>query len=163
MKKLEKEFKEAIADATESEKASQSAESNPKFTSEQRVKLKDKSIKDKEEQAKAKKRYKESIVELDLYKPRYIENMDEVFKYTQNFERERMLFFKNIFDKCHELLQIQNDERYDELFKELHEKISNISPNDDLNWWANHYGPGTQTDWPKFIDYEAQTDRNKSS
>lgn len=156
MKKAEKDYKEAISDAANSEKTSKSAESNPKITSEQRYKLKDKSIKDKEEQKKAKERYEESISQLELYRNRYVDNMNEVFKATQNFEQERMLFFKGIFINCHQLLQIQQDQRYEDLFDELKVIINKIDANNDLDWWAQNFGPGTKENWLKLTHFEVK-------
>jgi hypothetical protein len=92
----------------------------------------------------------------DLHKQRYIEQMEEEFEKTQHFEQERMLFFKNIFVKCRGLLQIHDDERFDDLFTELQRQLDQVNPGKDLEWWKDHYGTGTSCQWPQFIDYAAE-------
>jgi len=140
LKKSKKDYEEAIATAKSCLESSISAESNPKYTPEQRNKLEQRAEKSKEEQAKAKEKYKESVIQMNLYQPRYIENMTEAFSKTQNFEQERMLFFKQIFLECHEILQIHQDERFEELFEELLQKINSVNPQSDIEWWSNRYG-----------------------
>ena len=77
---------------------------------------------------------------MNLYQPRYVENLTEAFNKTQNFEQERMLFFKQVFLECHELMQVHQDERFDELFDELLQKINSINPQEDIEWWSEKYG-----------------------
>lgn len=154
MKKSKKEYEESIQHSKKTQEESVSAESNPKFTPEQRTKLEQRAEKAVEEQARFKEKYKESVIQMNLYQPRYIENMTEAFNKTQNFEQERMLFFKQVFLECHEILQIHQDERFDELFEELVGRVNSINPQDDVEWWSNHYGLGTQPNWPEFEDMD---------
>jgi len=155
MKKLEKEYKESIENTASCEKTSAAAESNPKILSEQRYKLVDKVLKAKVDQEKSREAYKNSVSEMDLYKGRYIKDMEEVFNLTQNFERERMMFFKTILNEAREKLEIQQDPRFDELFLESQRIINGIMPDNDLDWWRRNYGTDTVASWPTFIDYEA--------
>ncbi len=140
LKKSRKDYEEAIATAKSCLESSISAESNPKYTAEQRAKLEQRAEKAKDEQAKAKEKYKESVIQMNLYQPRYVENMEEAFARTQNFEQERMLFFKQVFLECHEVLQIHQDERFDDLFEELVQKINSMNPQGDVEWWSATYG-----------------------
>lgn len=155
LKKNKKEYEESIATSKSTHEAFVSAESNPKYTPEQLAKLEQRSEKAIDDQARAKEKYKESVIQMNLYQPRYIENMTEAFNKTQNFEQERMLFFKQIFLECHELLQaVHQDERLDELFEELLQKINCINPQSDVEWWSGKYGLGTQPNWPEFEDLD---------
>jgi len=156
MKDLETEYKEAIEHTTSSIKTCDSAQTNPKCSNEQRYKLADKVDKAKATQSQAREKYKQSVTDLSLHKQRYVDQMEEVFDKTQHFEQERMLFFKNIFVKCRGLFQIQDDDRFEELFTELQRKLDQVNPGNDLAWWKDHYGTGTKCDWPEFIDYEAE-------
>jgi hypothetical protein len=155
MEKCEKEFKESIQTTLHCEQTSKSAESNPKYSSEQKYKLQEKAIKAKNDQAKAKEKYQESVIQLDLYRPRYVEQMQVEFKKTEHFEQERMLTFKQVLLKCHDLLEKQHsDDRFDDLYLELQKKINEINPSVDLEYWSNRFGPGTPQNWPVFIDHE---------
>lgn len=154
LKKSKKEYEEAIETRKSCHETAVSAESNPKYTPEQRLKLCQRDEKAVEDQQRAREKYKESVIQMNLYQPRYIENMTEAFAKTQNFEQERMLFFKQIFLECHEVLQIHHDERLDELFEELLQKVNSINPQSDIEWWAGKYGTGTQGNWPQFEDLD---------
>jgi hypothetical protein len=161
MEKCEKEFKESIQTTLHCEQTSKSAESNPKYTSEQKYKLQEKAIKAKNDQAKAKEKYQESVIQLDLYRPRYVEQMQVEFKKTEHFEQERMLTFKQVLLKCHDLLEKQHsDDRFDDLYLELQKKINEINPSVDLEYWSNRFGPGTPQNWPVFIDHEKNIKQN---
>lgn len=154
LKKSKKEYEESIETRKSCHETAVSAESNPKYTTEQRTKLSQRDEKAVEDQQRAKEKYKESVIQMNLYQPRYIENMTEAFAKTQNFEQERMLFFKQIFLECHEVLQVHHDERLDELFEELLQKVNCINPQNDIEWWAGKYGTGTQGNWPEFEDLD---------
>jgi hypothetical protein len=140
MVKAKKEYVESIKNARNANDAAISAESNPQHTNESRNKLKQKAENAVDEQARSKEKYKESVIQMNLYRPRYVENMTEAFNKAQNFEQERMLFFKQVFLECHELMQIHQDERFDELFEELLQKINSINPQEDIGWWSEKYG-----------------------
>ena len=154
MKKAKNNYNEAIQITKESQEAAKSAETNPKYSQEQRSKFNQKVERSKDEQERAREKFKESIIEMDLYRPRYIENMTEAFSKTQHFEQERMLFFKQIFLECHDLLQIQSDERFDELFAELLDKLNRVNPQSDLDWWSHNFGIGTIPNWPEYEEFD---------
>ncbi|CAF0845862.1 unnamed protein product [Brachionus calyciflorus] len=154
LRKYKKEYFDSIKDTKQSEETAKMAQSNPKYTLEQRSKLEEKVKRCKEEQERALKLYKDTLIELDLYKPRHIAKMTEVFEKTQNFEQERILFFKRTFSECQEILQNHHvNERFDEIFEEALQNINSVNPEDDLNWWSKHFGVETKPNWPVFEEY----------
>ena len=64
MKKLEKEFKEAVEFTTSSAKTANSAKTNPKYSNEQRYKLQDKAEAAELSQNSSREKYKQSMTEL---------------------------------------------------------------------------------------------------
>lgn len=150
LKRCKKEYFDAIQTVEQSSKNFLMSESNPKYSLDQRNRLEEKAKRAKEEEDKARRLYQDTLTEMDLYKPRHITKMTEVFEKTQNFELERIIFFKQMFLKCHELLQIHNDERFDEMFDNFLQRVNQIDAESDLDWWAKNYGVETRANWPSF-------------
>lgn len=150
LKKCKKEYLDAIQTVEQSSKNVALAESNPKYTLDQRNRLEEKSKRSKEEEEKARRLYQDTLTEMDLYKPRHIAKMTEVFEKTQNFELERIIFFKQIFLRCHELLQIHNDERFEDIFDNYLQKVNQVNAENDLEWWSKNFGIETRANWPSF-------------
>ena len=125
-----------------------------KLNQEQKQKIEEKLNKAREDQEKALNKYKQILTEMDIYKPQHIKKMTEVFDRTQNFESERMLFFKQTFVECSDILKIQNDERFEHIFNQYLEKVNKTNPKNDLDWWSRHFGVDTTPNWPVFEDHE---------
>lgn len=154
LQRHKKEYYESIKASKHSDNVARSAQTNPKINQEQRDKLEEKSQRAREEEEKARKRYQDTLTEIELYKQRHIEKMTEVFNRTQNFEQERILFFKQTLIEAHDYLKIHNDERFDQLFNLLVHHLNLISPMHDLDWWSKNYGVDMQAVWPSFEEYQ---------
>jgi len=153
MKKYKKDYYDASRAIRSAEEAYQSAQTNGKVNKEGMDKLEDRIRKTREELERSLKRYKDILEQMESCKPIYIKNMTEVFKKTQNFEQERMMFFKQTFQECHDLLQIQDDDRYDDIFLIYLNQINKMNPKSDLEWFSRHYGIDTQPNWPQFEEF----------
>jgi hypothetical protein len=154
LKKAKKDYYDAIRGARAAEEASRAALTNPKMNQEQRDKLEEKSKRAREEEERAQRKYKDVLIEMDIYKPRHMQKMTDVFAKTQNFEQERMLFFKQTFMECYALhRQAHTDARFNDLFENFHVVVDNINPKEDLDWWANTFGPGTAPNWPVYEEF----------
>lgn len=154
MNKFRKEYYESIKLTRQTDEAARAADVNPKMSDDQRRKMRGKVDTCQREQENYRKRYEDIIKELDLYRPIYVENMTKVFEKTQNLEQERMIFFKQMFLECREILmKIPNDDRNDLIFEELMESLSKLNAQEDTEWWSNQYGIGTKAIWPKFEEY----------
>lgn len=158
LKKAKKEYYESIKATKTSEETAREARSNPKISQDQRDKLDEKSKRSREEQEKAQQRYKDVLKEMDIYKPHHMEQMGQVFNKTQNFEKERMLFFKQTFKECLDILaQSHQDDRYDQLIADYLNVINNVDPESDLAWWSNNFGIGTRPNWPVYEEYQERS------
>ena len=147
-------YYDSIEKAKLKEEKALSSQSDPKLNQEQKDKMSEKAQKARDDQEKALKSYQQTLTEIDLYKPQHIKKMSEVFNKTQDFELQRMLFFKQIFVECHDLLKTYEDERFPQIFDEYVDKVNTANAKSDLDWWSRHYGVDTQPNWPQFEEYE---------
>ena len=155
LKKAQKFYYDACKKTLSANDTVTASQSDPKLNQEQKDKLGEKAKKAADEEAKAKTSYEQILHEIDLYKPQHIKKMTEVFKKTQDFEQERMFFFRQTFLECHELMQTFNDERFERIFTVLANKLNSASPKNDLDWYSRHYGADTQAVWPQFEEYDS--------
>lgn len=140
------------------EEAARAASTSPKVSQEQRDKLDEKTKRAREEVERAQKRYKDTLIEMDIYKPQHMRKMLDVFTKTQNFEQERMLFFKQTFTECYDTLsRLYQDERLDELFEAYLRTVNGVDAKGDLEWWEMNFGPGTQANWPTYEEYQEKS------
>ena len=51
-------------------------------------------------------KYEESVVELNAYNAKYMEDMSEVYGRTQDFEEKRLAFFKRVLYSLHAVLDL---------------------------------------------------------
>lgn len=61
----------------------------------------------------AKERYTKSLEELNRCNPRYMEDMEQVFDLTQEAERKRLRFFKEVLLDIHTHLDLSARDEYD--------------------------------------------------
>lgn len=81
--------------------------------------------------------------EIKNYQPIYVNNLKKVFEETQNFELDRMNTFVSVFKKYHDTMRINDNGRFESIFKDLFNVLSAIDPKQDLQKWSENYGPGT--------------------
>ena len=80
-------------------------------------KLQEKVEKCRKEVDATKERYQQSLVELNGYNAKYVEDMTEVFKKTQNFEQQRLEFCKKILYDIHDRLDLTQIKELVNMFK----------------------------------------------
>lgn len=156
LKKFKREYYESIKATKQIEEIALVGQSSPKLSQEQKEKLNEKAKRSREDQERALKRYKDQLIQIDLYKPTHMEKMTEVFNKTQNFEHDRQMFFKQTLLECYDILQTHRDERFETIFDNYISQVNQMNPTQDLEWWSRKYGPDTVPNWPVFEEYQEQ-------
>ncbi|XP_060074611.1 protein kinase C and casein kinase substrate in neurons protein 1-like [Ylistrum balloti] len=116
-------------------------------------KIQDKLRKYQADVEQSKDKYEACLNDLNSYNAKYIEDMTEVFEKCQNFERERMEFFKRTMFVLHECLDLSSETRFSKLYSDLHDTISKADSDSDLAWWSQKSGADMPMNWPTFEEY----------
>ncbi|OWF51969.1 protein kinase C and casein kinase substrate in neurons protein 2-like isoform X2 [Mizuhopecten yessoensis] len=143
--------------ACRNEKTTANQENNARGDSavsqDQLKKIQDKLRKYQADVEQSKDKYEACLNDLNGYNAKYIEDMNEVFEKCQNFERERMEFFKKTMFVLHECLDLSSEPRFSKLYSDLHDTISKADSDSDLAWWSQKSGADMPMNWPTFEEY----------
>ncbi|XP_055900722.1 protein kinase C and casein kinase substrate in neurons protein 3-like isoform X4 [Biomphalaria glabrata] len=146
--------------ACKTEKSTANQENNSRADSsvsqEQLKKLQDKLKKCQQEVENTREKYTAALNDLNSYNAKYIEDMTEVYKRSQDFEQKRIDFFKKIFFQLHACLDLSVESRFSQIYTNLHSTIGNVDPNKDLKWWSSTHGVDMGMNWPAFEEYSPE-------
>nr|CAH8829777.1 unnamed protein product [Trichobilharzia regenti] len=134
----------------------QNAKNDPSGTAEQLKKIQEKLAKAEKDVQRTRNAYKLAIAELDTESARYVEEMTKVFTRTQDFERERLCFFKETFNNLHNALNVCAKADYDSIYNELAHSISQCDIESDLQWWSVNHGVDMPFVFPRFEEYSPE-------
>ncbi|KAF7204641.1 protein kinase C and casein kinase II substrate protein 3 isoform X2 [Nothobranchius furzeri] len=129
------------------------ARESSEMSEEKKLKITEAKEKATEEKEKVRDRYEKMLEEVSSYTPRYMEEMEAIFEQSQEEERKRISFLKQVFLSIHRHLDVTNNESVKAVYSELHQTLMSIDEQDDLKWWKNNHGPGMPTDWPKVEEW----------
>lgn len=143
--------------ACKEEKLASTREANSKgeasVTAEQQKKLQEKVEKCKQDSQKAKDKYEKALDELNNCTPQYMENMEQVFGQSQQFEEKRLAFVREVLLDVKRHLNLTENQSYSTVYRDLERTITSASPQEDLKWFSNTHGPGMHMNWPQFEEY----------
>lgn len=108
------------------------------------------------ERQKQKDKYEAALSDLDANNSRYMEDMEVVFTKCQDFEHERLEFFKTTLLSAENHLDISSRSDLRQLYGNVRDSLNRANVDQDLEWWRKNHGPGMAMNWPVFEEYDAE-------
>jgi len=143
------------------------ATSDSSLSQDQIRKLQDKVSKSEEAVKKTKDQYEQSLLDINNYNSRYMEDMTDVFERCQRKEAQRLQTFKDTLFSIHKCLNISEDPMLPQIYEEFYHTVNNADHEKDLRWWSNTHGVNMAMNWPSFEEYTEEfrdiASRNKKS
>lgn len=104
----------------------------------------------------SKSKYKQALDDLNSFNARYIEDMNNVYKKCDAFEKERLDFFVQKFVKLQNHLNIFEKMNISDIYTEMLTTVRQTNPDRDLISWSKEFGSGMPMNWPVFEEYSEE-------
>lgn len=98
------------------------------------------------------KRFEGWREQLDITLPHYVLRMKEVFEKCEKPENDKLNTIKKVIHGLHEILELKNNSRHNQLIQRMLELINEIDIDADLKFWYDTFGPGVPYDFFKVED-----------
>lgn len=161
--KAKKAYHQAAKELENACNALSTAEQNPAENSQEQIqKLQERKDKMERETARLKRKYSDWLDDLLHLKKHYTDDMKREFDKCQDFEKLRIEFFRDTLMSLKKSLDI-SQEKLVCIYQVCEHTVSQINPEEDLQWYSLHYGADMPYAWPEFEEYVLDTHSLKSS
>lgn len=121
-------------------------------TDEEKKKAKTTVEKRKSEITTCKSKYEKLIEDMDKKKENYQKEMFTILARTDEFEKERLLHFKDMFTALQDVILTDNTDHRTQLKAAFEKALNEHKIDEDIQYFNKHYGRDTHTKWPQFDD-----------
>ena len=156
VEKTKKDYHSACKSFQTAKVQASNAQADQTISPDQKKKFEDKVEKYKKEVEITKNKYKQALDDLNSYNSRYIEDMNNVYKKCDAFEKDRFEFFIAKFVKLHGHLNIYEKMNIEEIYADFLRTIKQTNPDRDLLGWSKDFGSGMPMNWPMFEEYSEE-------
>lgn len=153
LQKAKREFHSTSRLLSAAETIKTSADCDLSLTAENKKKAVERYERARREKASSEQRYKTCISENVDILPTYREQMLQVFNRSRAFERERLIFFKDILQSAHQCIDTSNRGQIRSIYSDLANSIDAMDPSSDIVKWARECGADKQISLPEFEEY----------
>lgn len=129
------------------------AQNDSGVSQDQLKKLSEKVDRLRDEKEKARTAYENALQEINSLNARYMEDMTQVFEKCQEMELKRLKFFKEMLFGIHKCLDLSQDPKLGNIYKDCWSTIEGVDSRQDLKWWQQTHGTGMPMNWPSFEEY----------
>eukprot|EP01136_Pigoraptor_vietnamica_P042898 Opistho-1_new@17601 len=110
------------------------------------------------ETADERAKYEESLQKLQDERPKYIADMTAEFEKWQDFEKQRIEYFKDQLHDYHKIVNLHANNSFQSAFARLLSSFDAVDSNADLAQFSKLYGADMDMQWPAFEEYSGGGD-----
>jgi len=151
---LKKEYHDSVKLSIDTESECKKTETNHKKSDEQRHEARKNADQAMANQKFARKKYEDNLKTIDRFKKPYVDEMKKVFERAQEFEKQRLDFFKKVLNDFNNLFaEFYRGHSNESIFKNTADPIAKANSDNDVKWWSKIYGADMNPAWPEFVEY----------
>ncbi|KAI3383602.1 hypothetical protein SNEBB_006353 [Seison nebaliae] len=123
------------------------------MSNDQKRKLEEKLDKAKKDVEVTEHTYHQKLYDIGQINEKYQREMNEVFEKCQDFESQRLKYFKLVFEETRQCLDIRQSENINQIYTDLFATIRRTNVENDLSLFSRIHGPDMPMRWPEFEEY----------